>query len=321
MSTEQKRDWKAHLLTMCQAYNATQHPSAGFSLYFLMFGRHPRLPMDYQMGINRNDLCNTSRSKFVSELQDRLQYAYDVAEKLAHKEAERSKKLFDRRSRGVELLPQDLVLVKKVAWTRRHKIQDKWEEGEYVVLSRPDPYLPVYKVQPVEAGKVRTLHRNLMLPLGLQLKTGSDIDSQVTTSAEFEQQDGVFEKASGKGPKDYDLLDSGTSDAIEPDIVDPLNAFTEFWELVKDNEVDGDKDPELELSENDREASKISKNVDPPISKDVIEKTSPAQTDQNFDSLSKSPTKQVPRRSTRKTKGQKPDRLGFCLNPFTVKWL
>ena len=129
-----------------------------------MFVRHPRLPMDYQMGINRNDLCNTSRSKFVSELQDRLQYVYDVAEKLAQKEAERSKKLYDRRSRGVELLPQDLVLVKKVAWTSRHKIQDKWEEGEYVVLSRP--YLPVYNVQPVEGGKVRTLHRNLLLPLG-----------------------------------------------------------------------------------------------------------------------------------------------------------
>ena len=163
LSPEQKRDWKAHLLTMCQAYNATQHSSTGFSPYFLMFGRHPRLPMDYQMGINRNDLCNTSRSKFVSELQDRLQYAYDVAEKLAQKEAERSKKLYDRRSRGVELLPQDLVLVKKVAWVSRHKIQDKWEEGEYVVLSRPDPFLPVYKVQPVEGGKVRTLHRNLLI--------------------------------------------------------------------------------------------------------------------------------------------------------------
>ena len=293
LSLEKKRDWKAHLLTMCQTYNATQHPSTGFSPYFLMFGRHPRLPMDYQMGINRNDLCNTSWSKFVSELQDRLQYAYDVTEK----------KLYDRRSRGVELLPQDLVLVKKVAWTSRHKVQDKWEEGEYVVLSRPDPYLPVCKVQSVEGGKVRTLHRNLLLPLGLQLKTDSDMDSQETTSAEFEQQDGVFEKASGKSPKDYDLLDSGTSDAIEPDIVDPLNVFTEFWELVEDYEVDGDKDPELELSENDREASKTSKSVDPPINKDIIERTSQAQTDQNFDSLSKSPTNQVPRRSTRKTKG------------------
>ena len=40
------------------------------------------------MGINRNDLCNTSKSKFVSDLQDRLQFAYDTADKLAQKEAE-----------------------------------------------------------------------------------------------------------------------------------------------------------------------------------------------------------------------------------------
>ena len=116
-------------------------------------------------------------------------------------------------------------------------------------------------------------------------------------------------------------MDSGTSDPIEPDTVDPLNAFTEFWELVEDNEVDGDKDPELKLSENDREASKTSKSVDLPIDKDVIERTGPAQTNQNYDCLSKSPTNQVPRRSTRKTKGQKPNRLGFSLNPFTVKWI
>ena len=113
LSPEQKRDWKGHLLTMCQDYNPTQHPSTGFSPYVFKFGRHPRLPMNYQMGIIRNDLCNIFRSKFVSELQDKLQYAYDVAEKLAHKEAEKSKKLYDRRSRGVELLPRILFLLIK----------------------------------------------------------------------------------------------------------------------------------------------------------------------------------------------------------------
>ena len=159
--------------------------------------------------------------------------------------------MHDRRSRGVELLPQDLVLVKKVAWASRHKIQDKWE-GEYVVLSRPDPFLPVYKVQPVEGGKVRTLHRNLLLPLGLQLKSDSEEESQGPTDSEFEQQDGVFEQVSGKSPKETDPLDSGTP---ETDIVDPLNTFTEFWELVEDNEVAGGKDFEPELSEKDKQAS------------------------------------------------------------------
>ena len=318
LSPEQKRDWKAHLLTMCQAYNATQHPSTGFSPYFLMFGRHRRLPIDYQMGINRNDLCDTSKSKFVSDLQDRLQFAYDTADKLAQKEAERSKKLYDRRSRGVELLPQDLVLVKKVAWTGRHKIQDKWEEGEYVVLSRPDPYLPVYKVQPVEGGKIRTLHRNLLLPLGLQLKPDSEIESQSPTDFELEQQEGVFEQDSGKSPKETHLLDSGTSGSSETDIVDPLNAFTEFWELVEDNEVDGAKDSESAVSETDNQAST---RVGQPNKQDEIERAghSQSQIDHQPDPGSKSPSTKVPRRSSRFRK--KPERLGFTLSPFTAKWI
>ena len=222
--------------------------------------------------------------------------------------------MYDRRSRGVELLPQDLVLVKKVAWTSRHKIQDKWEEGEYVVLSRPDPYLPVYKVQPVEGGKVRTLHRNLLLPLGLQLHSDSEEESKRSTGSEFEQQDGVFEKVSGKSPKETNPLDSG---APETDIVDPLNAFTEFWELVEDNGVDGVQDSESELSEKDKQAS--NKGTGQSNIEDVGQ--SQLQTDHSSDSLSKSPPTQVPRRSTRSSKGKKPKRFGFTLNPSTAKWI
>ena len=228
--------------------------------------------------------------------------------------AERSKKLYDRKSRGVELLLQDLVLVKKVAWTSRHKIQDKWEEGEYVVLSRPDPYLPVYKVQPVEGGKVRTLHRNLLLPLCLQLNSDSEEESKRSTDSEFEQKDGVFKKVSGKSPKETNPLDSGTP---ETDIVDPLNAFTEFWELVEDNGVDGVQDSESELSEKDKQAS--NKGTGQSNIEDVGQ--SQFQTDHSSDSLSKSPPTQVPRRSTRSTKGKKPKRFGFTLNPFTAKWI
>ena len=319
LSPEQKRDWKSHLLTMCQAYNATQHPSTGFSPYFLMFGRHPRLPLDYQLGINRDDLCNTSKSKFVAELKDRLDYAYETAEKLALKEAERSKKLYDKRSRGVELLPYDLVLVRKVAWTTRHKIQDKWEEGEYVVLSRPDPFLPVYKVQPVEGGKVRTLHRNLLLPLGLQYNP--DSQAEIPPSTGLDSQDRVLEQIGDKSPKEIkenNLVDSGTSDSLEPDIVDPLNAFTEFWELVEDNGVDGEKGSESELSEVDNQASNTSPGQE---NLEVNERVghSPPQIDHTSDALPSSPTAKVPRRSTRVR--SKPKRYGFTLSPFTAKWI
>ena len=51
MSEKQKSDWKSHVPTLTHAYNATMHESTGFSPFFLMFGRHPRLAIDAFLGI------------------------------------------------------------------------------------------------------------------------------------------------------------------------------------------------------------------------------------------------------------------------------
>ena len=74
----------------------------------------------------------------------------------------------------------DLVLVKIVAHKARHKIQDKWESEEYIVIEQPIPGTPVYRVRPVTGTKVRTLHRNLLLPLGVKYQP--DIDSDESDS-------------------------------------------------------------------------------------------------------------------------------------------
>ena len=74
----------------------------------------------------------------------------------------------------------DLVLMKIVAYKARHKIQDKWESEEYIVIEQPIPGTPVYRVRPVTGTKVRTLHRNLLLPLGVKYQP--DIDSDESDS-------------------------------------------------------------------------------------------------------------------------------------------
>ena len=43
------------------------------------------------------------------------------------------------------------------------------------MLEQPIPGTPVYRVRPVTGTKVRTLHRNLLLPLGVKYQP--DIDS------------------------------------------------------------------------------------------------------------------------------------------------
>ena len=74
---------------------------------------------------------------------------------------------------------KDLVLVKIVAHKGRHKLQDKWEPEEYVVVEQPIAGTPVYRVQPVTGGNIRTLHRNLLLPLGVKLEPDYDSDDSI----------------------------------------------------------------------------------------------------------------------------------------------
>ena len=69
--------------------------------------------------------------------------------------------------------------MKIVAHKGRHKLQDKWEPEEYVVVEQPIAGTPVYKVKPVTGGNIRTLHRNLLLPLGVKLEPDYKSDDSI----------------------------------------------------------------------------------------------------------------------------------------------
>ena len=210
-----------------------------YSPYYLMFGRHPRISLDFQMGIDRDNLSDPLRSKFVSKLNERLQFAYEKAELLAQQEAARQKKLYDKKSRDFTLSPGDLVLVRIVKWTTRHKIQDRWEEEEYVVISQPDPEIPVYKVKPVDGGKVRTLHRNLLLPLGLQLKSFSNEDSFDESLDEMREVDestpevGIITEDSTVDPSAEASIES--VDEKLPEDTSSINSETYEADSISDN--------------------------------------------------------------------------------------
>ena len=56
LSEEEKLDWKSYLGCMTHAYNCTKHASTTYSPYYLMFGRHPRHPIDVEFGLPK---CNS----------------------------------------------------------------------------------------------------------------------------------------------------------------------------------------------------------------------------------------------------------------------
>ena len=84
----------------------------------------------------------------------------------------------------------DLVLVKIVAHKGRHKLQDRWEPEEYVVIEQPLAGTPVYKVKPVNGDNVRTLHRNLLLRLGVKLEPDYESDDSILEEDSDEDEEG-----------------------------------------------------------------------------------------------------------------------------------
>ena len=86
----------------------------------------------------------------------------------------RSKQRFDRTAKSSKLLPGDLVLVKKKGFTSKHKIADKLETEPYEIVSQRSDGLPVYTV--VRNDRKRTLHHNMLFPLGLWHDTESILD-------------------------------------------------------------------------------------------------------------------------------------------------
>ena len=205
LSEEEKSDWKSYLGCMTHAYNCTKHASTTYSPYYLMFGRHPRLPIDVEFGLPKsNSGDNSSKSRYVQKLRRRLNYAFQKATKVANQQANKYKSSYDKSIKGPQLQEKDLVLVKIVAHKGRHKLQDKWEPEEYVVVEQPIAGTPVYRVQPVTGGNIRTLHRNLLLPLGVKLEPDYKSDDSIleeddSSSDELEILEDNRRKVSDKG--------------------------------------------------------------------------------------------------------------------------
>ena len=73
ITPEQKKDWKSHVPALVHAYNCTRNAATGFSPYFLLFGREPRLPVDVEFGLQRGGQRGSpGESNYISQLKKRL---------------------------------------------------------------------------------------------------------------------------------------------------------------------------------------------------------------------------------------------------------
>ena len=124
LNEHQKADWKSNLSTLTHAYNVTEHESTGFSPFYLMFGRHPRLAIDSYLGLQKSTDTRRSRPHYVDRLKERLNAAYKTANDEAKLAARKQMNYYDRKVRLVRLQPGDRVLVRNVGLKGKQKLAD-----------------------------------------------------------------------------------------------------------------------------------------------------------------------------------------------------
>lgn len=195
LDPSQKYDWKKYLAPLTYAYNCTKHETTKFSSFELMFGRTSRLPVDIMFETNRENEQETS-SEYLCRLKERLNIARHLVKINTEKVKEKHKQYYDKKAKATKKDVGDTVLVRTLAFDSTHKIADKFEKEEYEVIDQPNIDIPGFTIKSA-SGRIRTLHRNNLLPLGPKHIEQDRVEENVPEIEEIKQDVGSNNKNNG----------------------------------------------------------------------------------------------------------------------------
>ena len=160
LNDDHKRNWYQHAQRLAHAYNCTVNDSTGFSPYFLLFGRNPRLPIDHIFeDVRRAD--KLSQEKFVEKWRASMREAYQKAGKSSKLSMKRSRASANLKSRSSTLQAGNRVLLRLTVDKKSHAKLRSYCEDDVYTFRRQIEGGPVYEI---ECGKaVKIVHRNMLL--------------------------------------------------------------------------------------------------------------------------------------------------------------
>lgn len=166
--------------TLTFVYNCTAYETTGFPPFYPMFGRVPRLPVDVLFRSALHDSTVTGYDKYVESLISDLKQAMVVAQEHAAKEQHRHTLLYNRRIKGSNIEIGTRVLLANKKERGKKKLADKWESTIYTVLD-VNHETHTYKISDGVSGRMKIVHRNLLMPVHFLPVELCDTSSNVST--------------------------------------------------------------------------------------------------------------------------------------------
>ena len=174
LQDEDKTHWKDFVPTLVHAYNCTRSNATEFSPYFLMFRWKPRLGLNLQFGLQTEEQLHQVHHDYVSQLEDKLYWTYNLSQEMQEHEVKHHKQWNDCKMRCTQLELGDHILLWQKGFQTKHKIVDHWENTTYEIVEKLKD-VPIYTIREFpkpsmeenESCLLHTLvvHRNMLFLL------------------------------------------------------------------------------------------------------------------------------------------------------------
>ena len=193
LTKDKKAQREKHLPEVFQAYNSTRSAMTGYSPHYLMFRRHPQLPIDFYFPTRGTFEHSRHVPEYVEEIRCHFREAYTEAHIQTNLEADRQKRNYDKATSTVQLVLGDAILLKQDMFQGKRQLKDRWVNEEYEVVRKVTPDVPTYEVRN-RSRNVRVIHQNRLFlvasilepvtPLSLDMEL-SEVTSEWSTLAEL----------------------------------------------------------------------------------------------------------------------------------------
>ena len=160
-----KSFWKNHLSKVIYAYNCTRHSSTGYSPYYLMLGRNPRLPIDLILRWEKDSTPRRNRKEYLESWKKEIEGAFEVA---LTKPTGKKRERYAKEAEIKTIEPGDKVLVRNLSprgGPGKRKLRSFWEQevAEVIQVHENDVTYTIKIISQRE--NVRTLNRNMLMPV------------------------------------------------------------------------------------------------------------------------------------------------------------